>query len=52
MKGELTRVDNDMHDPEMWVDLYGDFLYRFALSRVKEKRDILYCGCQAYIFSI
>jgi RNA polymerase sigma-70 factor (ECF subfamily) len=36
MKGELTRVNNDMHDPEMWVDLYGDFLYRFAFSRVKD----------------
>ena len=23
-------------DPESWVDHYGDFLYRFALSRVKD----------------
>ena len=23
-------------DPEFWVDHYGDFLYRFALSRIKD----------------
>ena len=23
-------------DPETWVDKYGDYLYRFALSRVKD----------------
>jgi len=23
-------------DPAIWVDRYGDFLYRFALSRIKE----------------
>ena len=23
-------------DPETWVDEYGDYLYRFALSRVKD----------------
>jgi len=23
-------------DPESWVDYYGDFLYRFALSRIKD----------------
>ena len=23
-------------DPESWVDHFGDFLYRFALSRVKD----------------
>lgn len=36
MNGELTKIDNIMHDPETWVDLYGDILYRFALSRVKD----------------
>ena len=25
-----------INDPEAWVDHYGDFLYRFALSRVKD----------------
>ena len=25
-----------MENPESWVDQYGDFLYRFALSRVKD----------------
>ena len=27
-----TQID----DPESWVDHYGDFLYRFALSRIKD----------------
>lgn len=27
---------NQIEDPEVWVDLYGDYLYRFALSRVKD----------------
>ncbi|MBT8373173.1 MAG: sigma-70 family RNA polymerase sigma factor [Desulfobacterales bacterium] len=26
----------EIDDPESWVDQYGGFLYRFALSRVKE----------------
>jgi RNA polymerase sigma-70 factor (ECF subfamily) len=25
-----------MDNPEAWVDEYGDFLYRYALSRVKD----------------
>jgi RNA polymerase sigma-70 factor (ECF subfamily) len=36
MIGGLTKTDNDMYDPETWLDLYGDFLYRFALLRVKD----------------
>lgn len=31
-KSEPVSIDN----PESWVDSYGDFLYRFALSRVKD----------------
>ncbi len=31
-KPEIASIDN----PESWVDSYGDFLYRFALSRVKD----------------
>ena len=31
-KPEHASMDN----PESWVDSYGDFLYRFALSRVKD----------------
>ena len=31
-KPELAGIDN----PESWVDSYGDFLYRFALSRIKD----------------
>ncbi len=36
MGGELTKIDNSIHDPETWMDLYGDILYRFALLRVKD----------------
>ena len=36
MSGELTKTYDGMHDPETWVDLYGDILYRIALSRVKD----------------
>ena len=36
MSGGLTKTDNSMHDPENWVDLYGDILYRIALSRVND----------------
>lgn len=31
-KSESARIQN----PESWVDSYGDFLYRFALLRVKD----------------
>ena len=31
-KSEPAGIDH----PESWVDSYGDFLYRFALSRVKD----------------
>ena len=31
-KSDTANIDN----PETWVDEYGDFLYRFALSRVKD----------------
>jgi RNA polymerase sigma-70 factor (ECF subfamily) len=31
-KSDAANIDN----PETWVDEYGDFLYRFALSRVKD----------------
>ena len=31
-KPDIAGIDN----PESWVDSYGDFLYRFALSRVKD----------------
>ncbi len=26
--------DDSTHDPEQWVDLYGNYMYRYALSRV------------------
>ena len=31
-KSDTANIDN----PETWVDEYGDFLYRYALSRIKD----------------
>ena len=33
-----TRPAKNSHidDPASWVDQYGDFLYRFAMSRIKD----------------
>ena len=31
-----TAENRHMPDPETWVDQYGDYLYRFALSRLQE----------------
>ena len=36
MGGELTKIENAIHDPETWMDQYGDLLYRFALFRVQD----------------
>jgi len=36
MDGESSKIDNRMNDPEKWMDLYGDMLYRFAMFRVKD----------------
>lgn len=27
---------NPIYNPELWVDRYGDYLYRFAISRIKD----------------
>ena len=32
-----TADDRLMTDPEIWVDKYGDYLYRFALSRLHDR---------------
>jgi RNA polymerase sigma-70 factor (ECF subfamily) len=31
-----TKIPKDELDPENWVDLYGDYLYRFTLARLKD----------------
>ena len=36
MNKNRTAKSPRIDDPESWVDRYGDFLYRFALSRVKD----------------
>ena len=33
---EISVAGPDL-DPETWVDQYGDYLYRFALSRIKDQ---------------
>jgi RNA polymerase sigma-70 factor (ECF subfamily) len=30
------RTEESLENPETWVDRYGDYLYRFALTRVKD----------------
>ena len=36
MKNNRTEKSAQIDDPVSWVDTYGDFLYRFAQSRVKD----------------
>lgn len=36
-KAEEISVADPNLDPETWVDQYGDYLYRFALSRIKDQ---------------
>ena len=36
MKDRRITESRRTHDPVSWVDTYGDFLYRFALSRIKD----------------
>ena len=36
MKAKRNAISLRPDDPVSWVDLYGDFLYRFALGRVKD----------------
>ena len=33
---EISSADPNL-DPETWVDQYGDYLYRFALARIKDQ---------------
>lgn len=32
-------LDSEAVDPDMWVDAYGDYLYRYAVSRLREPAD-------------
>ena len=36
MKKQRSISNNPVENPEKWVDLYGDYLYRFAVFRVYE----------------
>ena len=36
MSRKRPATDSHIDDPANWVEQYGDFLYRFALSRVKD----------------
>jgi len=36
MNEKQSVLDKQMLDPEAWVDHYGDYLYRFALSRIQD----------------
>lgn len=32
----MTDASTPQHDPETWVELYGDYLYRYALLRLRD----------------
>ena len=34
---EKSSVEDPNLDPETWLDQYGDYLYRFALARIKDQ---------------
>jgi RNA polymerase sigma-70 factor (ECF subfamily) len=36
MTKKRNEINSQIENPESWVDQYGDFLYRFALSRIKD----------------
>jgi RNA polymerase sigma-70 factor (ECF subfamily) len=36
MTKKRNETNNKIENPESWVDQYGDFLYRFTLSRIKD----------------
>ena len=36
MNKQQSILNNSVENPEKWVDLYGDYLYRYALYRVYE----------------
>lgn len=36
MKKSEPIENNQQHDPETWVDRYGDYLYRYAIFRVQD----------------
>ena len=36
MTKKRAEINSQIENPENWVDQYGDFLYRFSLSRIKD----------------
>jgi RNA polymerase sigma-70 factor (ECF subfamily) len=36
MTKKRAEINSQIENPENWVDQYGDFLYRFTLSRIKD----------------
>jgi len=36
MTKKRNEINSQIENPESWVDQYGDFLYRFTLSRIKD----------------
>jgi RNA polymerase sigma-70 factor (ECF subfamily) len=36
MTVKRSEINSQIENPESWVDQYGDFLYRFTLSRIKD----------------
>ena len=38
MSSEKSEMENGISNPEKWVDEYGDYLYRYALTRVRDSK--------------
>lgn len=36
MTSQILDTDDASRDPELWVDLYGNYMYRYALARVAD----------------
>ena len=36
MSEELFEENSQIPDPETWVEQYGDYLYAYALSRIRD----------------
>jgi RNA polymerase sigma-70 factor (ECF subfamily) len=36
MASQVLDTDDESRDPEQWVDLYGNYMYRYALARVAD----------------
>ena len=51
-KETFPNKDSKITPPEQWVDLYGDYLYRYALSRLKNPDQASDCVQDTFLAGI